>query len=112
MSRAAPTWMGRWVGTMNDEHRSCPAEDQVVWEDEQVTELRVLLPRQQAAELEKSAHSRGLTLGQLIRLLIRDYLADRSGAAPIRDPEGTGDVVVQPDVRFDLEELIRSRGIV
>jgi len=39
-----------------------------------MAELFVLLPGRQAAELDRLACSRGLTLGQLIRLLIRDYL--------------------------------------
>jgi len=29
------------------------------------------------AELEKLAHTRGLKMGQLLRLLIRDYLTSR-----------------------------------
>jgi len=52
----------------------CPTEDRVAWPDEQMAELFVLLPGRQAAELDRLACSRGLTLGQLIRLLIRDYL--------------------------------------
>jgi hypothetical protein len=44
--------------------------------DGEVAELSLLLPGWQAAQMEKLANSRGLTVGQLIRLLIRDYLAD------------------------------------
>ncbi len=56
-----------------------PTEDQGVWVEEQVAELLLLLPGRQAAELERRAHSRGLTVGQLICLLIRGYLTDRGG---------------------------------
>ena len=51
-----------------------PLEDRLVWQDEQVAELFMLLPGRQAAELERLAHFRGMTMGQLVRLLIRDYL--------------------------------------
>ena len=52
----------------------------ICWLDEQMAELSLLLPAWQAAEMERLAHSRGLTVGQLIRLLIREYLADRGRA--------------------------------
>jgi hypothetical protein len=42
--------------------------------DGEVTEVSLLLPAGQVAALERSASSRGLTLGQLLRLLIRDHL--------------------------------------
>ncbi len=45
----------------------------VPFEDE-VTELTVLLPGQQALHLEQAAHERGLTAAQMIRALIRDFL--------------------------------------
>ena len=45
----------------------------------EVVELGLLLPAWQAGALEAAAHRRGLTAGQLARLLIRDFL-DR--AAP------------------------------
>jgi hypothetical protein len=44
--------------------------------DEEMAELSFLLPAGQAAEMERLARSRGLTLGQLIRVLIRDHLVD------------------------------------
>ena len=40
-----------------------------------VVELGLLLPRGQAAALEAAAHRRGLTAGQLLRCLLRDFLA-------------------------------------
>jgi hypothetical protein len=75
--------MGQPVSTMNHDHVPCPMEDWEVWPEGQVTELLLLLPGRQAAELERLAHSRGLTLGQVIRLLIRDYLTDRGGPVPV-----------------------------
>ena len=74
MSRAPPKRMGQRVSTMNHEPVPGPLEDRLVWQDEQVAELFLLLPGRQAAELERLAHFRGLTMGQLVRLLIRDYL--------------------------------------
>ena len=47
----------------------------------EVVELGLLLTAWQAGALEAAAHGRGLTAGQLARLLIRDFL-DR--AAPPR----------------------------
>jgi hypothetical protein len=49
-----------------------------------VAEVALLLPGGQAAALERAAHRRGLTVGQLIRRLIRGCLAgeghpDKSG---------------------------------
>jgi hypothetical protein len=99
------------MSTRDHDHARFPMEDPVVGPDEQVAELLLLLPGRQAAELERRAHSRGLTLGQLIRLLIRDYLTDRCGAALISTLQGTGSVAVHPDACFDLEEPIRRRGI-
>jgi hypothetical protein len=42
--------------------------------DAEVVELRLLLPTRQAAALEAAAHQRGLTVGQMIRRLLRDSL--------------------------------------
>jgi hypothetical protein len=57
--------------------------------DEEVTELSLLLPGWQVAALEAEAQSQGLTTGQMIRRLIRDFfLAARdltlSGGLPAR----------------------------
>src|SRR5262249_6266733 len=41
--------------------------------DEEVTELSLLLPGWQVAALEAEARSQGLTTGQMIRQLIRDF---------------------------------------
>jgi hypothetical protein len=47
-----------------------------------VTELPLLLPGWQVTEMERLAHSRGLTLGQQIRLLIRYYGTDQARSSP------------------------------
>jgi hypothetical protein len=52
--------------------------------EEEMVELSFLLPGRQAAELERLAHSRDLTVGQLIRLLIHDYLADPASSDQFR----------------------------
>jgi hypothetical protein len=62
--------------TMSLDGVASSIKDRVVSLDEDMAELSLLIPGWQAAQVERLAHSRGLTLGQLIRLLIRDYLAD------------------------------------
>jgi hypothetical protein len=42
--------------------------------DEEVQELGVLVPRYQAEALETFAHRQGVTMGQLVRQLIRGYV--------------------------------------
>jgi hypothetical protein len=66
--------MGQRVNTMNHDPLPGPPGDRLIWVDEQVAELSLLLPGRQAAVLEGLAYSRGLTMGQIVRLLIRDYL--------------------------------------
>lgn len=41
--------------------------------DDDIVELSVLLPRHQAVPLEREARRRGLTAGQMIRSLIRNF---------------------------------------
>jgi hypothetical protein len=48
--------------------------------DEPVAEVSLLMPTRLAAEIERLARSRGMTLGQLIRLLIREHLDSQGGA--------------------------------
>jgi len=50
--------------------------------DEEVVEVGLLLPGREVAELEGLAHARGLTLGQLFRQLLRDYLVRDGGGIP------------------------------
>jgi hypothetical protein len=42
-----------------------------------MTELSFLLPGRQAVALERMAQKEGLTVGQVIRHLIRDYLSEQ-----------------------------------
>ena len=58
--------------------------DQVHFLDERIVELSLLLPAAQATALDRLASSGGLTVGQLLRLLIQEYLASlqEDGAAP------------------------------
>lgn len=44
--------------------------------DQEVVEVPLLLPKWQAVELEAAAQERGMTMGQLLRRVIRHVLAD------------------------------------
>ena len=46
--------------------------------DHEVVELALLLPRWQAEALERAAHARGLTAGQLLRKVIGATLKDNA----------------------------------
>ncbi len=67
---------------------SCPPPpaEPVLPEDSEVMEVVLLLPRSQAAALEEAARRWGLTTGQVLRGLIRKFLAGvgtgPSGACP------------------------------
>jgi hypothetical protein len=50
--------------------------------DEVVAELDLLLTRRQAEALEATAQRGGLTVGVLLRRLIRDFLARPEGGRP------------------------------
>jgi hypothetical protein len=50
--------------------------------DVEVAEVALFLHSGQVAALEWSAHRRGLTVGQLIRSLIRDYLVSEDNDEP------------------------------
>jgi hypothetical protein len=43
--------------------------------DQDMAELSLLLPGWQAAALERTARASGLTTGQMLRRLVRDFLA-------------------------------------
>jgi hypothetical protein len=60
-----------------------PIESRTCLPDAEMVELSLLLPGWQAAQMERLADSQGLTLGQLIRLLIRDCLTDRATRGPV-----------------------------
>jgi len=50
--------------------------------DGEVIELALLLPSGQVTALERAARCRGLTLGQIVRRLIRDFLAQPTATVP------------------------------
>jgi hypothetical protein len=45
---------------------------------EEVVEIQLLLSGWQATAVELAAHERGLTTGELVRSLIREFVADRA----------------------------------
>jgi hypothetical protein len=53
-----------------------------------VVEVNLLLHAGQVAALEAAAHRRGLTAGQMVRRLVRDFLRQRGLDAPAPGPEG------------------------
>ncbi len=60
-----------------------------------VVELSLLLSAEQASELETAAHQRGATAGELVRRLVRDFLAAQKdggsgGARPLRNHLSSG----------------------
>jgi hypothetical protein len=60
------------------DHAEVPSTRPNAGWDEEMAEFSLLLSGGEAARLECLAHSHGLTLGRLIRLLIREYLTDRT----------------------------------
>jgi len=63
------------------------ATDRIVGLDTEVVELAVLLHQEQVSRLEHVACSRGVSLGQLIRHLIDDFLTWHGRGDP-GDPAG------------------------
>jgi hypothetical protein len=59
----------------SSERRARGCSDAPVLFDEDMAELSLLLPGWQAAALERAARSSGLTTGQMLRRLVRDFLA-------------------------------------
>ncbi len=53
--------------------------------DSELVELMLLLPSVQAAHLEAAAHERGLTVGQMLRRIVRDFTDRAADASPARD---------------------------
>lgn len=49
-------------------------------QDQEVVELPLLLPKWQAVELEAAARQRGMTMGQLLRRVIRQVLDEAPAA--------------------------------
>jgi hypothetical protein len=75
---------------MNQEHPEPPADHWLSWLDEEMAEVLLLLPARQTAALERLAHARDLTVGQLIRLVLLDYLAHRRDFDRESEPERPG----------------------
>jgi hypothetical protein len=95
---------------MSRDHVEGTNDSRTFWLDEEMVELSLLLPGWQAAEMESLAHSRGMTLGQLLRLLIRDHLRDRGSSGPIRSRQGSGGVMVGLGVSDNYPpEVLRKR---
>jgi len=55
--------------------------------EEEVLEVPLLLPGPQLAALEKAAHHRGLTVAQMLRHILHEYLR-RGAQSPIRPQRG------------------------
>jgi hypothetical protein len=54
--------------------------------EDEVVEVSLLLPGWQASALERAAHDRGLTAAEMVRSLLRDFLAERgvgAGTGPL-----------------------------
>jgi hypothetical protein len=51
-------------------------------DNDELVEMMLLLPQEQATTLEAAAQDRGLTIGQMIRRLIRDFTARQRLAGP------------------------------
>jgi hypothetical protein len=58
-----------------------PGRD-IAWLDDQVVEMTVFLPQEEARYLEKAARASGLTVGQMVRLIIRDFNKKQEGIDP------------------------------
>lgn len=54
--------------------------------DEDMVELSVLMPGWQADELSAAAHDCGLTVGQMVRRLIRDFCMQQRQSASWHAP--------------------------
>jgi hypothetical protein len=53
--------------------------------EDEVVEVSFLLPAWQVMALESAAHDRGLTAAEMVRSLLRDFIADQAplGAGPL-----------------------------
>jgi hypothetical protein len=88
---------------MSRDHAECPIESQICGLEEEIAEVSFLLSAVQVVQMERLAHSRNLTLGQLIRLLIRDYLADRAASGPVSN-RPMGSLVIPRGDCFDAQD--------
>jgi hypothetical protein len=62
---------------MNHGYSERPKIGQVSWLDHEIAEVSLLLPAWHAAQLLTAATSERVTVGQLLRGLIQEYLAQR-----------------------------------
>jgi hypothetical protein len=72
---------------MNQGQPERPEVGQVSWHDGEVAEVSLLLPAWQAALLQSLADSRRVTVGQLLRGLITEYLAKQAAMSKITSYE-------------------------
>jgi hypothetical protein len=54
--------------------------------DDEIVEVSLLLPGWQVTALESAAHDRGLTAAELVRALLRDFLAEHGPGAGAEGP--------------------------
>jgi hypothetical protein len=90
--------------TMSQDEAGCPIESRTCSLNEEIAELSLLLPAEQAAQMERLAHSRDLTLGQLIRLLVCDYLADQGATGPVSNRPRGRLAIPQGDCVLDSQD--------
>jgi hypothetical protein len=67
-----------WEGFRTDLPPDLPTGD--------VVEVPLLLEGWQMSALERAAHTRGLTAGEMVRTLLRDFISDRAPARPADRP--------------------------
>lgn len=65
---------------MNQTLSSRPEIGQVSWLDQEIAEISLLIPAWEAAELVTMASFRNVTVGQMLRALIREYLLQQDAA--------------------------------
>ncbi len=63
--------------------------------DSGIVEIPLLLPAWQAEVLEDAAHDRGLTAAEMVRQLLRSFIAERLRAGNNRPSAGRTNVVIQ-----------------
>jgi hypothetical protein len=80
-STASPD--ARFTGRTGPDQRSAPGE-RALFPDAEVAEVVLLLPARMADALERVAHRQGLTVGQLLRHLLRDLLARENLARQVQ----------------------------
>jgi hypothetical protein len=73
---------------MSNDSMKRPPLGQVAWMNDEIAEISLLLPCSHAAQLESMAHARHLTLGQLLRTIIQDYLTHARDPSPSAIADG------------------------